>query len=267
MPRVLTAEEVEYAALSVAGQVRRHNEDALLCRADLGLWAVADGMGGHQRGDLASQLALDALAEAVISGADLVAAVRQANQHLLDQVKQAPELEGMGTTLVAVRLVEGAAELAWVGDSRAYRVARSGIEQLSHDHSWVQQMIDAGQLSPAEARTHPQRNVILQCLGRDTDSLQVAYRRCSVAPGELLLLCSDGLTGELTDAQILQACVQAGTLTSLVENLIAQANAQGGRDNISCLVLTPLQGQFNEQSKPQGLAVLTRAVKRLISKR
>lgn len=228
---------VVFAAQSVAGQVRTHNEDALACRPDLGLWALADGMGGHERGEVASALALEALVSAVQQGTELVAAVQAA--HLAITVASQPAVgeAGMGSTLVAVRLDGGEFELAWVGDSRAYRIGSEHIEQLSHDHSWVQAMVDAGQMSVEEAREHPRRNVILQCLGQVGQAPDVGLLRVRLAPDELLLLCSDGLTGELDDAAIQRCCAEAATLEAMVEQLVGLANSHGGRDNISCIVL------------------------------
>lgn len=237
MPPQFQSQDLDYAALSVAGQVRSNNEDAVLCRPDLGVWAVADGMGGHSRGDLASATALAALERVMAEGMTLVEAVHQANQAILAEVAANAAVEGMGTTLVAVHFHAERCELAWVGDSRAYRIGRGGIEQLSRDQSWVQSMVDAGELSAEEARQHPRRNVILQCLGRDDQVLEVESLELQLAPGELLLLCSDGLTGELEDEQIRELCTRAGTLVELVESLVELANSHGGRDNISCIVL------------------------------
>lgn len=228
---------IDYAALSVAGRVRSRNEDALLCRPDLGLWAIADGMGGHQRGELASATAVRALESCIEAGLSLVDAVHQANAAILRQAADEPDSEGMGSTLVAVSLAANGGELAWVGDSRAYLLGTGGIEQLSHDHSWVQSLVDAGELSAEEARVHPGRNLILQCLGRNDQDLEVDSRSLRLAPGELLLLCSDGLSGELEDARIRELCGAAGTLEEVVESLVAAAEEAGGRDNISCIVL------------------------------
>lgn len=251
MPPHPCLQDLEYAALSVPGQVRSSNEDAVLCRPDLGLWAVADGMGGHQRGELASATALEALERAIADGSELVEAVHLANQAILAQVAADAATEGMGTTLVALHIGVDRCELAWVGDSRAYRIDHSGIEQLSHDHSWVQSMVDAGELSAAEARQHPRRNVILQCLGRDDQELEVDSIELQLAPGELLLLCSDGLTGELEDEQIRELSSRAGTLVELVESLVELANRHGGRDNISCIVLGRSARRETEPASPR----------------
>ena len=225
-----------FAAQSVAGRVRGHNEDAVLCLPELGLWAVADGMGGHECGEVASALALDTLRQSVVAGSGLESSIHAAHQAILAAVQE----EGgrrMGSTVVAVRFVDADYEVAWIGDSRAYRISLDGIERLTRDHSWVQAMIDAGELSLDEARQHPRRNIVTQCLGQGEQALEVGRVQGSLAPGELLLLCSDGLTGELTDEQIQDVCAGAATLDELVKELIGLANRLGGKDNISCIVL------------------------------
>ena len=241
-----------YAGHSVPGRVREHNEDALLCCPQLNLWAIADGMGGHQCGEVASALALQALQAGCANGLELVEAVHAANREILAAARS-DELRGMGTTLVAVRFNGAAFSIAWVGDSRAYRVSVGHIERLTRDHSWVQAMVDAGQMGPDVARSHPQRNVILQCLGREDQPLQVGVQHGTLGGHELLLLCSDGLSGELEDAQIQQLCSSAQTLDELVSQLLAQANEMGGKDNISCIVLGRNAAAPSVEVKPQGL--------------
>lgn len=228
---------VHFAALSDAGQTRTHNEDSLLCCPQLNLWAVADGMGGHQRGEVASELALEVLREQVESGTSLPEAVVLAHAAILAAAADDPASLGMGTTLVAVQLAGDQFNLAWVGDSRAYRIGMGCIEPLSRDHSWVQEMVDAGEMSTSQARQHPRRNVITQCLGQAEHEPQPGVLVGKLQPGEILLLCSDGLSGELTDAQILELCGQAETLDGLVSQLVKAANQNGGRDNVSCIVL------------------------------
>lgn len=232
MPPTLSASSLDYAGQSSPGRKRSHNEDAVLCAPALGLWAIADGMGGHECGEVASNLALSALHQAVANGESLESAVQLANQAVLE----ASVGEDMGTTLVAALFDGFDFELAWVGDSRAYRVTSHGIEQLSRDHSWVQMMVDAGELDAVDAQAHAWRNIIMRCLGRD-EALDVGVYSGTLRADELLLLCSDGLTNELTDAQIHASCTFADTLENLVEQLINQANRHGGRDNISCIVV------------------------------
>ena len=232
MQPTLSASLLDYAGLSSPGRRRSHNEDALLCAPRLHLWAIADGMGGHQCGEVASSLALEALQQAIDVGESLERAVQLANQAVLDAASD----DGMGTTLVAAHFRGSDFKLAWVGDSRAYRVSADGIAQLTRDHSWVQMMVDAGELEPADARDHAWRNIILRCLGREAP-LEIGNASGTLQPGELLLLCSDGLTNERTDAQIHAGCTFAATLEKLVQQLIGQANEHGGRDNISCIVI------------------------------
>ncbi|SIQ12644.1 PP2C family serine/threonine-protein phosphatase [Aquipseudomonas alcaligenes] len=232
----MSMQSLGFAAQSVAGRVRGHNEDAVLCLPELGLWAVADGMGGHECGEVASALALDTLRQSVVAGSGLESSIHAAHQAILAAVQE----EGgrrMGSTVVAVRFVDADYEVAWIGDSRAYRISLDGIVRLTRDHSWVQAMIDAGELSFDDARQHPRRNIVTQCLGQGEQELEVGRVQGSLAPGELLLLCSDGLTGELTDEQIQEVCAGAATLDELVEELIGLANRLGGKDNISCIVL------------------------------
>lgn len=243
-------EHLVYAAHSVAGQVRTHNEDAILCCPALHVWAVADGMGGHEYGEVASALALQALETACAAGEDLVEAVNAANRAVLAAAEQRGR--GMGTTLVAAQFTESDFKVAWIGDSRAYRISAAYIEQLTHDHSWVQAMVDAGELSREDARHHPQRNVIFQCLGRGDQRLDVGLVSGSLGTHELLLLCSDGLTGELLDEQIQQLCTSADTLEAVVEQLIALANQMGGRDNISCIVLGRALTEPPVDARPRG---------------
>ncbi|MFZ6045635.1 PP2C family protein-serine/threonine phosphatase [Pseudomonas sp. CR3202] len=222
-----------YAAQSIVGCVRQHNEDALLCAPELGLWAVADGMGGHQRGEVASAVAVGALRDAVAAGLPLQEAVQAAHHAVVAEASGS----GMGTTLVAVKFAGAAFDLAWAGDSRAYRVDADSITRLSHDHSLVQALVDAGELSPQEARRHPRRNVVTQCLGQTHQDLEVGCVEGTLAPGELLLLCSDGLTGELEDDLIQARCASAETLEELVAQLLGLACDAGGRDNITCIVI------------------------------
>lgn len=237
MSTSLPAPALGYAALTAVGRVREHNEDALLCCPPLGLWAVADGMGGHQRGEVASALALKILRQRVQRGDDLGAAIGEAHAAILAEAAREAGSRGMGTTLVAVRFAGADFELAWVGDSRAYRIGARGIEQLSRDHSWVQAMVDAGQLTAEQAASHPRRHIVTQCLGQGDQALQVDRLQGRLGRDELLLLCSDGLSGELGDEQIRQLCAAAGTLEAMVSALVEAANRAGGRDNISCIVL------------------------------
>lgn len=227
---------MQYASRSVPGLVRAHNEDSVLSCPELGLWVIADGMGGHQRGEVASAIVIDSMAAAIRQGDSLEQAVQVANQAIIAAACLDPASQGMGSTVVAVRFVGADYELAWVGDSRAYLLSPEVIRPLSKDHSWVQVMQDAGQLSAAEAKNHPRKNVITQCLGQVGLELEVGLRRGRLQGAERLLLCSDGLHGEVSDSRLLQLGRGAG-LEEVVDELIAAANGAGGKDNISCVLL------------------------------
>ncbi|WP_229779375.1 PP2C family protein-serine/threonine phosphatase [Pseudomonas matsuisoli] len=225
-----------FAALTVAGRVRRHNEDAVLCSPELGLWAVADGMGGAQRGEVASALALETLQRAIANGQGLRTAMHAANLAVFEYA-EANNLE-MGTTLVCVRIHDDSEyELAWAGDSRAYCIDAHGIRQLSHDHSWVQTMVDAGELTVDEARRDPRRNIVLRCIGQTLEGFDIGYSRAPLEPNERMLLCSDGLSGELDDTELFRLCNDDADPTTTVNRLVQGANDCGGRDNISCIVI------------------------------
>lgn len=237
---------MQYVSRSVPGLVRAHNEDSVLSCPELGLWVVADGMGGHQRGEVASAMVIDCMALAIQRGDSLEQAVLAANQAIIQAASLDPASQGMGSTVVAVRFVGARYELAWVGDSRAYLLSPEVIRPLSKDHSWVQVMQDAGQLSAAEAKHHPRKNVITQCLGQPGLELEVGLRQGKLQPGERLLLCSDGLHGELSDSRLLQLG-RAGELPAVADELIAAANGAGGKDNISCVLLA-----LEATSQPHG---------------
>ena len=227
---------MQYASRSVPGLVRAHNEDSVLSCPELGLWVIADGMGGHQRGEVASAIVIDSMAAAIRQGDSLEQAVLAANQAIIAAASLDPASQGMGSTVVAVRFVGAEYQLAWIGDSRAYLLSPEVIRPLSKDHSWVQAMLDAGQLSAAEAKNHPRKNVITQCLGQPGLELDVGLRQGKLLAGERLLLCSDGLHGELSESRLLQMG-RVGELQTVVDELIAAANDAGGKDNISCVLL------------------------------
>ncbi|OHC26332.1 MAG: hypothetical protein A2Y50_07075 [Pseudomonadales bacterium RIFCSPLOWO2_12_59_9] len=231
-----TDNKIQYAIHSVPGQVRAHNEDSILSCPELSLWVIADGMGGHQRGEVASAIAVAAIADSLRQQPSLEAAVHAANQAIIQAAKLDPASKGMGSTVVAVKFDGAEYELAWVGDSRAYLLTGNAIVPLSKDHSWVQVMIDLGQLNVAQARLHPRKNEITQCLGYQSLELEVGVLRGVLQKGQRLLLCSDGLHGELSDQRMLRLAA-SGELDAAVLGLIGAANAAGGKDNISCALL------------------------------
>lgn len=251
-----TDKSIHYAIHSDPGRVRAHNEDSVFSCPELGLWVIADGMGGHQRGEVASAITVAVIADSIRQQQSLEAAVHAANQAIIAAAKLDPASKGMGSTVVAVKFNGAEYELAWVGDSRAYLLSGTAITPLSKDHSWVQVMIDLGQLSAAQARIHPRKNEITQCLGYEAHELEVGMLRGMLKPGQRLLLCSDGLHGELSDQRLLRLGMP-GELDAAVLELIGAANAAGGRDNISCAL-------FMSESEPAAVVPKASFIKKLL---
>ncbi len=226
-----------YAGLSDVGRVRSHNEDAVLLSPPL--FAVADGLGGHRAGEVASTVAVEALMEAAPARADAKAlgrAVRAANRAVIEAAKEGRGRSGMGTTLTAA-FVEGTRiAIAHAGDSRAYLFHDGMLEPITEDHSVVADLVRSGKLTEEESRFHPNRSVITRALGSDPNMLADTYEVLA-APGDRLLLCSDGLTGSLTDKQIEDILASVRDTESAVRALVDAANAAGGQDNISVVVV------------------------------
>ncbi len=232
-----------------AGRVRPINEDCLW--ADDKLLVLADGMGGHQAGEVASRLAVESVVahfqdheapadcEKSSVAIDLVrASVRAANALVYSKSLQAPELKGMGTTLTVALLVNGEAVLGHVGDSRAYLVQPESIVQLTEDHSVVWELMRSGSLSSQEAHVHPYRNMLTRALGTAM-TVEVDTVRLRLKPTDGLLLCSDGLTGVLSDEEIHAIISSNSDPQAAVDALIEQANARGAPDNVSAILALP----------------------------
>jgi protein phosphatase len=223
------------------GQQRETNEDAALIRnlGEAHLLAVADGMGGHAAGDVASELAIETFADTVEAALErdrtagesvLREAVVEANEAVLDRAA-ADGLEGMGTTLVAALVQGGRALFVNVGDSRGYHIDERGrLEQVTTDQSLVQELVEQGELTEAEARDHPQRNVVSQALGTDET---IEPDLDSIAFGGTVLCCSDGLPEEVKDEALASVVDDAMSVEAAAETLINRANAAGGSDNIA----------------------------------
>jgi protein phosphatase len=223
-------------ALSHIGQRRATNQDAYL--ATDRLWAVADGVGGGPGGEVASRLAIDALrrgAWAAHTADDLERLAQEAAADVHEAATADPELAGMATTLTAALMTPAGLAVVHAGDSRLYRMRHRRLEPLTEDHAFVPQLVRAGLLAPELAATHPLRNVITRALGRDPD---VDYDRLlvPVAPGDVFLLCTDGLTTMVADAQIAATVAGAPSLDRATVDLVRAANAAGGRDNITVVL-------------------------------
>ena len=228
-------------ALSHVGSVRRHNEDACLERPDIGLWVVADGMGGHQAGDLASRTIVDSLAafpapsDAGSFIAEVRARLKESNQLLLDEAQRRGGNAVIGSTVVAL-LAHGAFfAVLWAGDSRLYRLRGGVLQQLTRDHSQVQEMVDAGLLAPEAAERHPYANVITRAVGT-SPNLELDKLTDRIAAGDIYLLCTDGLSKMVSDEEI-AAILRNTPPDDVAEALIDAALAHGGKDNVTAITV------------------------------
>lgn len=248
--------EVKAFGLTHVGRQRQHNEDAFLVEDDAMLFLVADGMGGHAAGEIASRIAVDSISEFILHTKEddgtwphaydehfkrstnrLMAAVRMANTRVLEAMRKDARLRGMGTTVVACMADDTTVSVAHVGDSRAYMIRDGQLSRITNDHSWVFEQVQAGMLTEAEAEKHPLRNVITRALG---GALQVTPDASEIdaRPGDVFLLCSDGLTGMVPESEI-QRIVTAniGDLEKACQQLIDAANERGGLDNVTAVLV------------------------------
>lgn len=229
------------AAITDRGRVRRANEDAFVSRPESGVFIVCDGMGGAAAGETASRLAADTAANVLVTSGHsdraMREAVRQANTAVYERARQDPQLEGMGTTLVALTLGETAVYIAHVGDSRCYRWRDGVLQRLTQDHSLVEEQVRIGRMTREQARRSPMQNVITRAVG--TRSEVVAdVQELPVQRGDVFLLASDGLTRELSDAALSAILAASGDDLQLAsERMVAGANAEGGRDNVTCVLV------------------------------
>jgi protein phosphatase len=227
----------QVASVTDTGRRRRHNEDAYVCEPPL--FAVADGMGGAQAGELASNLAAAALREDSaerVGGEERVdELIQEANRRVYERQTQDSSATGMGTTMTVALVEDGHVAIGHVGDSRAYLVRNRRLEQLTEDHSLVAELVRSGKLSPEEAEAHPQRSVITRALGTDPD-VDVDTFSVETEPGDLFLLCSDGLTSMVDDETILREVERnRGDLSAAAKALVRAANKGGGDDNITVI--------------------------------
>ena len=226
-----------YGSRTEIGNVREHNEDSLTVLPPL--FAVADGMGGHEAGEVASEITINTLNDLAPQSADaeaLARAVVAANLNVIKAPSQGVGREGMGTTLTAAILEKERLVIAQVGDSRAYLLHNGSLQQLTRDHSLMADMIEAGQLTEAEARVHPNRSVITRAIGSDPH-MQPDLYELNVETGDRLLLCYDGICGMIEDHEIASIMRQASSAQSCADQLVEAALAAGGFDNATAVVV------------------------------
>jgi serine/threonine protein phosphatase PrpC len=237
-----------FAGLTDVGKVRSGNEDNLLLQPAIGLFAVADGMGGHAAGEVASRMAIETLDDSIgqngleglipeSAGERLVEAFQQGNRKICDSVQTRDEWRGMGTTIVALMTVGDQAVIGHVGDSRAYLLRGGELQRLTNDHSWVSEQVRLGLMTDDEAHKHPLRNIVTRAMGNRID-LQVELTRHAIEEGDLFLLCSDGLNSMLGDDHI-QELLRANQSDpeAACRALVDAANQKGGEDNVTVIVV------------------------------
>lgn len=228
----------EYGHGTHVGRVRKNNEDSYFADPDAGFWVVADGMGGHEAGEVASRIAVETVTAGLRQGLSTTEAIGRARQAVIDSARAGEGASGMGSTVVVFRLDGPVYEVAWVGDSRAYRWNGS-LTQLTRDHTFVQELVDAGVINEQDARHHPHRNRLTRVLAAIAGNLgEVETVVGTLAPGDCMLLCSDGLTSELSEEQIADILAGEGDVQSKVDRLIEAALAAGGHDNVTVLLVS-----------------------------
>ena len=259
---------LEFAAATDAGLVRAQNEDALAISPSHGLAILADGMGGYNAGEVASRMAVEVIRKEVEAKLDqfpasgalpvgrrerlpqpiLADAIRLANTAIFAAGQAEPQYAGMGTTLVVALFQGGKLSIAHVGDSRAYRLRDGALVQLTRDHSFLQEQVDAGILTLQQARMSQNRNLVTRAVGVGP-SVDVELHDHALQPGDLYLLCSDGLTDMIDDEEIRDILrTRTDSLVTLCDTLVQTANRAGGRDNISAVLVKVPSGSQQDNS-------------------
>jgi serine/threonine protein phosphatase PrpC len=232
--------------LTDIGKVREINQDYLFASQELGLFMVADGMGGHAAGEKASQTAVQIITEHLTplvhstpNGQfldEIQGAIQEANRQIINASMEDTSMRGMGTTATVIVTRDGSMYVGHVGDSRAYLIRNRRIDQITDDHSIVAQLVRARAITPQEAARHPYRNVITRCLGMQVD-LEADTQQRELKSGDRLLICSDGLSGLVSDDEMLQHVVSSDEPQKTCEDLVQLALERGGSDNISVVLI------------------------------
>lgn len=260
-PMTDTQNAVISGVSSAVGHVRQQNEDCFVTAPEIGFWAVADGMGGHSAGEVASRIACESLLAAARSGKILQDGIKDAELAIQHAVDAGDGAEGMGTTIVAVQMTGHRYEIAWVGDSRAYLWQDDQLHQLTHDHSFVQELVDQDAISPEEAEGHPYRSVLTRCIGGGSGgSVQIDRLSNIFFAGEILILCTDGISGEVPaerlEQEIRAQVAQSRSPEGISKALVGLALEHGGKDNATALVImAPDSAPKRLEQEPSGPSV------------
>ena len=239
--------QLAVGARSDVGMIRSGNEDNFFAEADerRGVFVVADGMGGHAAGEVASEMAVQIVARNLLplnsvldAAADdrMSQALKDANRAIYDRMLAEVDKQGMGTTASVLAMSDNQYLIGQIGDSRIYLLRDGGLKQITKDHSYVQEQVDAGLLTPEQARYHPYSNVITRCVGA-SESVDVDLYRGDMFPGDVFLVASDGLTGMVDDRRLQQLLMARSGPGRIVDALIAEANGRGGLDNITAIIV------------------------------
>ncbi len=265
----MAAAVIKACGLTDVGRKRKHNEDAFASDVDEGLFIVADGMGGHAAGEVASKITVETIGEFIAATRQkeeatwpfkynheldfnsnrLAVAIEKANERVMAAVVAQPWLKGMGTTVVAGLLNEKLLSLAHVGDSRAYLLRDGQLSRLTDDHSWVHEQVTAGILTEEEAKTHPLKNVVTRALGGGP-SVSPDLQELVFSPGDRYLFCSDGLTTMVGDEEIMETAASVKDTQALCRKLVDMANERGGVDNITVVIVDIVEPASSAREEP-----------------
>lgn len=240
---------IKFSCATHKGNVRDHNEDSYVAKPDLGLWVVADGMGGHKNGEVASAIVTETIIRLVEQGKELPIAIQYAHKAIIQSGKDGVGNPGMGSTVVAMHVQGCEYEIAWVGDSRAYLWDGKKLQQITKDHSYVQMLLDDGSITAEEALVHPEKNIIFQCMGSlEHDNVVVSTVLGEFYSGHKIILCSDGLNDEISEEAISQIVSIDESPEEIVNQLVNAALEQVGNDNITVALITAPDSAPDEKS-------------------
>lgn len=257
--------QLEVGARSDVGMIRSGNEDNFFADAKRGLFIVADGMGGHAAGEVASEMAVQILSRELGNSTLTDAGIREkvatslktANRAIYERTIAEVDKQGMGTTASVLMLGDGKYLIGQVGDSRVYLLRDGALKQITKDHSYVQEQVDAGYLTPEQARYHPYSNVITRCVGAG-EAVEPDTYIGDVKLGDLYLVASDGLTGMVDDRRLQQLLLARSSSQRIVEALISEANGRGGLDNITAIVIRISDESLDEDTPTRTIPAVRR---------